>query len=78
MSNDKHQALRDAIGHVWAPTSLYTHTIWEKEATPDRVNALLADHDRMREALQRIVDDESCDYATVFRIADECMKECGR
>lgn len=76
MSNDKHQALRDALGHVWAPTSLYTHTIWEKEATPDRVNALLADHDRMREALQGLLNLLPNVNTLSIKAAREALQEC--
>lgn len=73
MSNDKHKALRDAI----TMKELLEPTCRSGDVGVDvaELRALLADHDRMRSALERIVDDESCDYETIFRIADVVLRE---
>lgn len=65
MSNDKHQALRDALK---APSFM-------RYVRPELVSALLADHDRMRAALRRT---EFCWECGSHDAAIETLRECGR
>ena len=82
MSNDKHQALRDALGRcTFVDETGYADYSRDDfgcygEADPHNVRALLADHDHMKQALQRIIQDDSWDFSTLVGIAYQTLKEC--
>lgn len=63
---DKHQALRDALK---APSFM-------RYARPELVSALLADHDRMREALQGLLNLLPNVNTLSIKAAREALQEC--
>lgn len=79
MMTDKHQALRDALrecsfykGCVSYPTAL-----WERAAGPISVRALLADHDRMRDALEGLLNAlPSATTHPAIKAARKALQEC--
>lgn len=72
MSNDKHQALRDAAAILDAPH--YAGTVVGVDVT--KLRALLADHDRMREALEGLLNAlPSATTHPAIKAAREALKD---